>query len=163
MMYSHDGYPLKTALPHLLLRLTRVLHVITADLYFYAELPRLPYIDNSRCIAMKETPENSPTPPTPTLYPCFTRKQGWCVFLRRTTPSTLYHGILHEVSLSMDPPETRPTPPTPTFYSWFTRKYDRFVFIRRTTPSTLYHGILHEVSPSMDPPDNSPTPPTPTF
>ena len=44
MMYCHDGYPPKTALPYLPLRFTRVSHVNKAGLYFYPELPRLPRI-----------------------------------------------------------------------------------------------------------------------
>ena len=62
MKYRHEGVPPKTALPHLPLHFTRVLHVNKAGLYFYPKLPRLPHIDNSRGIAMKESPRKQPYP-----------------------------------------------------------------------------------------------------
>ena len=64
-MHRHEWFPPRTALPHLPLGFTRHLHVNKADMRFYAELPRLPYIDNSRCIAMNGSPRKQPYPTYP--------------------------------------------------------------------------------------------------
>ena len=46
-LYRYEWVPPKMALPHLLGRFTRGLHVNEADLRFYPEIPRLPHIDTS--------------------------------------------------------------------------------------------------------------------
>ena len=57
-------------------------------------------------------PENSPTPPTPTIYSCFTHKQGRFVYLPRTAPSTPYHVILQSIAMNGSP-RKRPYPTYP--------------------------------------------------
>ena len=57
--------------------------------------PHLALLQVPRRLQWMGTPENAPTPPTPTLYSWFTRNQGRFAFLPRNTPPTPYRVILH--------------------------------------------------------------------